>query len=342
MTRAAQQFVTLDALRGVAAIGVMAFHAPGNTVLPMPGGFLAVDLFFMMSGFVLAQAYRSRLAEGLSSREFLWRRAIRLWPMLAVGALLGIVLHGGHAGSLLLLPDPRGSNLFPANPPLWSLLFETLAYIAFVLGLWRLRPLALAAVVGVSGATLVWMTITQAPLADIGPHWQTVGGGFARIGYGFAGGMLAWHLWAKRSAPPRRSWLGWLPLAGMAAISAGIAPDDGPLVLFALFAGCPVILWAALRWDLPQPRVARGLGDLSYPLYCIHVPLIAWMLASGWHVAAIFAALPVAALALHRAVDIPVRRWLGRVVVERISPSRSTLPTSAQDEQELGKGLGIG
>jgi peptidoglycan/LPS O-acetylase OafA/YrhL len=321
MARAQQQFVTLDALRGIAAIGVMVFHAPAGSILSLPGGYLAVDLFFMMSGFVIAQAYALRMAAGMEPREFLWRRAVRLWPMLALGAVLGIVLHGGHPGALLLLPDWRSAaNLYPANPPLWSLLFECLAYAAFAFGVWRLGPRALACAVAGCALVLGWMVSGGAALVDFGAHWHTIGGGLARIGLGFLGGLSAFRQWHKRGGPPRRSHLAWLPVAAMAALMALVPQAGGPLALLALFAGLPAILWAALRWDLPQPRVARALGDLSYPLYCIHAPLLAWLAgpaAGGVAEAAVFAALPLAAIALHRLVDEPVRTWLTQALYRR-------------------------
>jgi len=317
MARPAQQFATLDGLRGIAAMGVMVFHAPSTGLAVMPGGYLAVDLFFMMSGFVIAQAYGPRMADGMTAREFLWRRAVRLWPMCALGAMLGMVLHGGHAGALLLLPDWRSAtNLYPANPPLWSLLFECLAYAAVAFGLWRMAPRGLAGAAAVCAVVLGWLVLGGAALVDFGAHWPTIGGGFARIGFGFTSGICACHLWQKRAAaaPPRRTMLAWLPLAAMAGMMAWVPTSGGPVALLALLAGCPAIVWAALRWELPQPRAARALGDLSYPLYCIHAPVLAWLGLSGWEAAALFAALPLAALALHRMVDVPVRRWLGRIL----------------------------
>lgn len=308
-----QQFITLDALRGVAAIGVMIFHAPVIGPAMSPGGYLAVDLFFWMSGFVIAQSYGHRLAIGMTPREFLGRRAVRLWPMLALGALLGITFLGGHAGSLILLPNPQAAGLFPANPPLWSLLVEGLAYAAFAFGMWKSGPRALAGIMAISGGLLVWMAMDHGLIVDFGARWSTFAGGLARIGFGFAGGMLAWHLWSRRSQTPRKTWLAWLPLAAMAAIMAGVPQYGGPQVVVAAVIGCPMVLWAAVRWQLPQGKLAKSLGDLSYPLYCIHAPLL---LAGGYGpmrltlALPLFVALPIAALLLHHWIDLPIRQWL--------------------------------
>ena len=100
------RFVTLDALRGIAAIGVMLYHSMPDSPLVIPGGYLAVDLFFVLSGFVIALTYEDKLRDGMTPREFLALRAIRLWPMLLVGAGLGIALYGGHAGMLFSVAEP--------------------------------------------------------------------------------------------------------------------------------------------------------------------------------------------------------------------------------------------
>ena len=314
MVPPAHHFRTLDALRGVAAVSVMLLHDDQFGASLLPGGYLAVDLFFLLSGFVIANAYSEKMSEGLSARAFLYRRAIRLWPMLALGALLGIVLHGGHAGSLMLVPNFKSpTNLFPTNPALWSLLFEVLAYTVFAFGGRKLRVPLLATIVFISAGALVLLVSRGGLLVEFGAQWQALGGGFARLGFGFAGGMLLWHLHTRAHVPARRvTSLAWaVPALFVALVMAVPSPPAGliPLATLVLF---PVLVWLALRWEAPQQWLAKRLGDLSYPLYCIHMPLLATFVHDLTSAVAMALCLPFVALALDRFVDRPARAALSR------------------------------
>ncbi len=311
MTGHENQFSSLDALRGIAALGVMVFHAPMLGAQWMPGGYLAVDLFFMLSGFVIAHAYRKRMARGLRTRSFLYRRVIRLWPMLALGAVLGMVLAGGHAGALFLLPNPKSiANLFPANPPLWSLLAEALAYLAFALGLWRAGPRMLLAIVLICATGLTVLMLQGEPFVDFGAHWHTLGAGLLRLGFGFGAGMLIWHLWRMQPLRQQVSHWAWVPI-GLVVLTMALVPlAGGPLVLVALFVCFPLCLWLALRWQVPSVRLANMGAALSYPLYCIHVPLFAWLAVNLRSELLLVALMPPAALLLHYFLDVPARRKL--------------------------------
>ena len=79
-------FSGLDGLRGMAALFVAMRHISFFHNLGVHGGYLAVDLFFVLSGFVIANAYEARLASGLSAKRFLALRYVRLWPVYAAGA----------------------------------------------------------------------------------------------------------------------------------------------------------------------------------------------------------------------------------------------------------------
>lgn len=139
----AHAFVTLDGLRGLAAVAVVLFHTPelfGPGLFPA-AGYLAVDFFFTLSGFVLAFAYQARLDKGLPTGQFLRVRIARLYPLYLLSLLVGIsgaFLQGAfrvHASGaimlaaaclgLFLLPvagTPTG-YIFPYNQPAWSVFF---------------------------------------------------------------------------------------------------------------------------------------------------------------------------------------------------------------------------
>ena len=330
MSTGARNFETLDALRGVAALGVLFFHEPTLGSAWFPGGYLAVDLFFMLSGFVISHAYTARMAAGLAVRDFLQARAIRLWPMLAIGAALGIALHGGHAASLFLLPDWRSpGNLFPSNPPLWSLMFEVLAYLAFALGGWRLGSKALAAIAIASLAVLAALAANSAiPPSDFGAHWSTLWGGLARIGFGFAGGMLLQRLWRRHAYPGRKTAMGWLPLAVLIAVMALVPPDASWSALAAIAVVFPAVIWLGLRWEVPQSALARFLGAISYPLYCVHVPLLAWLVTGPQSAGIALLALPFLSLVLERMADRPARAWLAAMLAGQAKAQSSAPATT--------------
>ena len=306
------RFATVDALRGVAALAVMLFHADIGGVFAFHGGYLAVDLFFALSGFVIAHSYAPRLGAGMGFAQFMRLRVARLWPMLLVGALLGIVLHGGHAGMLFLLPNPLSPTmLYPANPPFWSLLLEMIAYAALALLWGRIGARGLLAIIAASAAVLVFSARGAVPIEGLGAQWDAFWPGLARLGFAFGIGVAIWHLRRHRTQR-RRSMGAWLIPAAFAAIAGIIGQGDGAALAVILLA-VPALTWLATCWEVPHRRAAAVLGDLSYPLYCIHVPLLATAAGLGLEIA-MLCALPVAALWLDRAVDARARaafkRWL--------------------------------
>ena len=152
MTRKRELFYGLDALRGYAALIVVAFHAGTRTGLSLvPGGYLAVDLFFVMSGFVIAYSYDHERLQKLGFGGFARVRLIRFYPLYLLGLLLGLVLtvalvrfgNGpsialrdvlvAFAANALFLPAPPstlGADMFPLDVPAWSLMLELAINVA--------------------------------------------------------------------------------------------------------------------------------------------------------------------------------------------------------------------
>ena len=166
MSATHNRFDALDGLRGVAAIAVMISHFSQETVFK--NAYEAVDLFFMLSGFVIAHSYGARLLSGMTRMEYVKRRLIRLYPMLLISLVIGlpvfieaaavglsnyparsivtstlenmfVVPYMGDFGaaSMSSLKAVSAASftigaIFPSNPPAWSLFFEVLASLAFV------------------------------------------------------------------------------------------------------------------------------------------------------------------------------------------------------------------
>src|SRR5215469_14511443 len=181
-TQSRPHFAVLDGLRGVAAIGVVTFHFMEMVIwnyskLWIGHGFLAVDFFFCLSGFVMGYAYDDRIA-AMGLGGFLKSRLIRLHPLVVLGSVLGLiafyanpfgVIPGyGHgrialifAASLLMIPfgvmKERVYNLFTLNAPAWSLFWEYVANLAFALVLFRIRRRFLAVLTVAAAVVLCWV-----------------------------------------------------------------------------------------------------------------------------------------------------------------------------------------
>ncbi len=344
-------FLTLDGLRGVAAIAVAFRHIPDNAIaLWTPESYLAVDLFFMLSGFVLAHAYADRLARGMGVAEFAVVRLIRLYPLYLIASLITLALVfvpalPGHYHSpipslrtvilaVLFVPTiaPHEKiGLFPLIGPAWSLFFEFAVNLVFAVLATRLNPRRLALIVA-GGAALLIVAVAHFNAIDIGWSQDNAWGGFGRVGFGFFAGVAVYRLWQADALP-------WLRLPAWAAALAVIAMFMlAPVrhlalsdTLFVLLVMPPLILASARaepgRW-LARPFAL--LGAASYAIYVLTNPVDQWVetllpweqvnryagLGSTGAVVLV-AAIAGLALILDRVVDRPVRSALGRAWRQR-------------------------
>jgi peptidoglycan/LPS O-acetylase OafA/YrhL len=325
-----ERFVALDGLRGLAALFVLLFHVRETTPIRWlaPHGYLAVDFFFVLSGFVIAHAYRGALSRGaLSPGQFIVRRFIRLWPAAAIGTLLGVfpVLVGQVpldvgdlpkfvALGLVLIPSiGTGREFFPLNPPHWSLFDEIAANAGYALGAFRLRLRALAAVTLLAGVLTVWLLVT-----NDGAQYA----GAQRVAYPYLAGTLAYECWS-RGVRCRSRAIAWL-LAGV-TLAGFWVPELWRIREALLFSALavvvfPLTVWAVADLELPDwlRRPSAIAGEASYPLYAIHYPLLLVALSVGLNVWASVALFAVLAYGVGRYIDLPLRRRLIRLVVPRV------------------------
>jgi peptidoglycan/LPS O-acetylase OafA/YrhL len=314
-----QRFATLDGLRGIAAVMVMFYHAAPNSPLAAPAGYLAVDVFFALSGLVIAHAYEGRLRAGLTPREFAWLRLARVYPMYLAGAVLGAVLVGFKPASLLMIPDFSGHWLYPANTPMWSLLFELIVNILFGLVALKVHWRGIVAILALSGGWLVWSALGPCgSLAGCGyKDWIWLG--LPRTVFSFTLGVAMFRLMGQLAVRRRTTWLGWLllpVLAGTMMLKPIAAVWWELACVFVIF---PSLLWFGARWELPRPKAALALGNLSYPLYCIHAPLLWAAGVAGLAIAPVCAALVATAWVLDLWVDRPARTALAGLVKRRFA-----------------------
>lgn len=305
-------YLILDGLRGVAAIMVVWFHifeayATSHLDQRINHGYLAVDFFFILSGFVVGYAYDDRW-KTMTAKEFIKRRIIRLHPMVVLGAVIGAMLFyfqgcpvwdvttvtvaalliATFINALLLPATPateiRGlGEMYPLNGPSWSLFFE---YIGNILYAWFIRKLstkALAGLVVSAGCGLAVFSIFG-PYGDICAGFSLTGieftGGFLRLLYSFSAGLLLFRLFK----PVRLKGAFWICSLSVIVLLAvpRLGGAEGlwmnglyDTLCFALF--FPLIVYGGASGKITDKytkRVCKFLGDISYPLYMVHYPFI--------------------------------------------------------------------
>jgi peptidoglycan/LPS O-acetylase OafA/YrhL len=347
-----RHFVTLDGMRGVAAIAVVSLHAKPFIGGPyLPNGSLAVDLFFMLSGFVMTHAYGRRLDEGLSVIGLLAIRFVRLSPLYFIGALLGTVVaildiatgrwELGAAASVfafvsvwIMMPSPMpdsGDELFFINGPRWSLFYEDVVNLTMVL-LWtffRSNRRLIAAVVVFAIVLAACMRYHHT--YELGWNSQTFFAGFPRVAFPFFAGVLIYRL--NAALPKVTRFANLLPLA-LIPIFALNTDHAVRYALVCIMAAFPLLLILGARYRPPSGRLCRFLGDVSYPLYVIHVPVlgfVAWALEiNGLSPEAVgnvggmlvLVALIAVSWLLARTYDPAVRAWLGSKVLPLVGVNR--------------------
>lgn len=344
-------FHTLDALRGIAAIGVVIFHMGGAfSPLALPGGYLAVDLFFMMSGVVLSNAYEARFRAGMGTLEFMRARLIRLYPLYLLGTLFAIAvtlasLLGRNsqnwdmpsllqAASLAILFMPSFSaspvdQLFPLNIPSWSLFLEILVNLLFVASWKLLTSRRLIAVSAVSAMVIGTMTAYHGNI-DQGSSAASLATGLARTIFGFAIGVLIAR--NIRHFTRGRSNLAVLAITAIFCAAVAGSPEGDLRVIWDV--ACVLIVFPLLVFfgTIVDPtirlrRIATFLGVTSYAIYVLHGPFIPVLnsvtraLASSgaiisppWLGISVLVGLLTACWLIDRHYDLPIRGTLSRLI----------------------------
>jgi len=372
------RYEILDGLRGVAALMVVLFHifetySKGPAFQIINHGYLAVDFFFVLSGFVVGYAYDDRW-DKMTTWGFFKRRLTRLHPMVIAGTLVGAALFffSGNAFpltqqiepwkfflclvmGLFIIPCPnsldiRGwGELNSFNGPVWTLTLEYIGNILYAFILRRLPKIALAVLCVVCAfftldVTLGWNVFGLFE----NPHYTVIGGwslmpdqiyiGFTRLLYPFLCGLLisrilpAHRTESNPSGSPihLRGGFWWCALAiaillAMPCIGGKMGVADGLYQAACILCIFPLIVLAGAGSKTTDPRstaICKWLGDISYPIYITHYPLIYMQMdwvaqhpeAPMWqHVAVgagvMFMAI-VMAWGLLKAYDLPVRQWL--------------------------------
>lgn len=332
-----QRYLALDGLRGIAAIFVVIYHmgAIESPSYPFSSAYLAVDLFFVLSGFVLSHAYDGALAKGMTLPQFMARRLARLYPAYLFGLILGVAAFFLTAEKvvidkfaialttgLLLIPVPielsKEPPIFPLDGPAWSLFLELVVNAAFALFYARLGRHALAAILLVSSLILVILAGTYGNL-NLGWDLPNFWGGFPRASFSFFAGILLHRL---RPEGFKRFGLVLIGIGIIALVLPIPAAEHAKydLLFILILAPATVAAGAGLRLASLPSRLAQICGEISYPLYIIHVPLVIMLKSATEQYSPLQTfmadaiALPLlvgAAYLLARFYERPVRHYLG-------------------------------
>lgn len=302
----------LDGLRGVAALTVVCFHlfeayATSHLDQRINHGYLAVDFFFILSGFVVGYAYDDRWTK-MTVREFLTRRLVRLQPMVIIGALIGAVMFYTQGCPVwdvsavpvamllvatlmnaFMIPATPGAEIrgvgemYPLNGSAWSLFFEYIGNVLYALFIRRLSTRVLAVLVAAAGCGLAAFSV-WGPLGDICVGFSLTGenivGGSLRLLFAFPAGLLLSRVF--RPVRVRGAfWIGTMAVVALASVPR-IGGSEHLWMNGVYDALCAVVLFPLIVWigasgkttDRVTSRICKFLGDISYPLYMVHYPFI--------------------------------------------------------------------
>jgi len=297
------RFYSLDGLRGLAAVLVMichySSHAGGEWLFS--GAYIAVDLFFILSGFVLIHSYGEKITSGMSFRKFALIRVVRLYPLFLVGIIVGllaITYYGYLAGTLdndlnkitnalllntFLIPylnheiwhfdtDILTGIIYPLNDPGWTLFFELFVNLLFFYYVSKFKNIKLAYLVVVS-YLIYFVYVVMTKTANPGWGMHNFYGGFPRVISEFFMGILIYQHYEKIKARPLLTFIITAVVFGL--MSSG----DAKLGLINMFLLSPmlVLLSANIAFNDVGNKICTHLGDLSYPLYIMHVPIYHFM-----------------------------------------------------------------
>ena len=305
----------LNGLRGVAAITVVCFHifeafATSHLDQNINHGYLAVDFFFILSGFVVGYAYDDRW-KTMKTKDFIKRRIIRLQPMVIMGAIIGAIMFYFQGcdvwdvsqvtvGALLiatllnalLIPATPGTEvrglgeMYPLNGPTWSLFFEYIGNILYALVIRKLSTKWLTLLVVVAGCGLATFSIFG-PYGDICVGFSLTGteftGGSFRLLFSFSAGLLLSRIFKPINIINIKGAFWICSLFVIVLLSVPRIGGAEHLWMNGLYDTLCVTLFFPLivflgasgkTTDKYTSRICRFLGDISYPLYLVHYPFL--------------------------------------------------------------------
>ncbi len=276
----------LEALRGFAAICILLLHTNANFGhMPQFGrGYLAVEFFLMLSGFLMAYVQEPRLAGGVSILPFMAKRYWRLWPMMALGGLIGIprlFIATPDAGqfalmvvaNLALLPVWFGMFAFALNIPAWTIFFELVANALHVVIFRHMRGWMMG--LAIVALALLMVRIGMAARGfDVGAKVENFLLGWPRTVFAYLIGVVLGRRWREKApafALPPLLAIPAMPVILVAGWKLGLNAwwfDFGFTVI-----ACPLMIAGALGLR-GNDGIAGQIGKLSFPLFAVQMPIL--------------------------------------------------------------------
>jgi peptidoglycan/LPS O-acetylase OafA/YrhL len=367
------RYEILDGLRGVAAMIVVCFHlfetySKGPAFQILNHGYLAVDFFFVLSGFVIGYAYDDRWGK-MSMAGFFKRRLVRLHPMVIMGTLIGALLfYFGDCSEFpivgktpwwqvvlmmmlgfTMLPattkmDIRGwGETNPLNGPAWSLQWEYIANILYATVIRRFSKTMLALFLVLAAFLTLNLTLNWDVFGVLQARsyaaYTVIGGwsvtpdqlciGVSRLLYPFFAGLLISRL---HSLIHVRAGFWWCSLLVAVLLVMPRIGGTTQMWMNGLYEAMAILLFFPLIVSMGagshvsgrSVRVCKFFGEISYPLYITHYPLIYMQISWARHhpdaplsteilvAASVFILAVAVAYACLKLYDLPVRNWLKR------------------------------
>jgi peptidoglycan/LPS O-acetylase OafA/YrhL len=319
VTNSKPHYEILDGLRGVAAIAILIYHILEthtiftNKNLIVGHGYLAVDFFFVLSGFVIGYAYDDRWTK-MNFATFIKRRLVRLHPMVVFGMILGTILFYFGASTafpliaetpvwkmllylllgILLIPVPPsgdirgGEEMYTLDAPAWSLFFEYVANVLYALLIRRFPKIALSILVSLSAAATIYLSVFVR--GDVSGGWSFnlthLHIGFTRLFYPFFAGLLLYRMGQLTHVRGAFLWCSLLLIAVLSIPHIGAKEHsmwngvyEAAIIIFVF----PLIVYLGASSEVKgkyASKICKFLGDISYPVYLVNYPLI--YVYTGW------------------------------------------------------------
>ena len=366
------RYEILDGIRGVAAVLVVLFHlletySNGQSTQIINHGYLAVDFFFVLSGFVIGYAYDDRW-DRMTTWRFFKRRLVRLQPMVIMGTVVGACFYlfgqgdgfpliGNVPGWKVLLAFVMGCFMIPCgagmdirgwgemnsfNGPNWSLTWEYVGNILYALVFRRLPKIGLAILAAAAAfctldLCLDWNVFGLLTEGHAGHRYTVIGGwsltseqvyvGLTRLFYPFIIGLLISRV-GKFIKVNNGFWWCSLILAVLFSIPCVGGADNilnGVYNATCILILMPLVVMMGAGSHIKgekSAKVCNFLGEISYPLYITHYPLMYMQMNWAWphpdapayaHVMVCIGCFLLSigiAYACLKLYDIPVRKWL--------------------------------
>jgi peptidoglycan/LPS O-acetylase OafA/YrhL len=281
----------IEALRFFAALCILLLHTRavfgGERVFGK--GYLAVEFFLMLSGFLMAFAQEARMG---GAKPFLTKRYRRLWPTMALGGAIGLPrlfvqsrsladFAATAVANLAMLPVWWRQFAFELNIPAWTIFYELVANTLHVLVFRYLKLWAIWLGIALLAPAMVWVGMHWGSF-DVGAKPENLLAGLPRTLFAYLIGIALGRMWRGGPPVPVPSLLAIPAMPAILAASWYFRIDQhwGFDYLFTIVA-CPLMIAGGMR--LVRFRRAAGLlGQLSFPLFAVQMPILQGTQMLGW------------------------------------------------------------